>query len=37
MLGARDLFGDEFAAAGNLNLMTSDGSSQSLAGRLANP
>ena len=37
MLGARYLFGDEFATAGNLNLMTTDRSSQSLPGRLANP
>ena len=37
MLGARYLFGDEFAAAGNLNRMTTDRSSQSLTGRLANP
>ena len=35
MLGARYLLSNEFPAAGNLNLMTTDRSSQSLTGRFA--
>src|SRR4029078_11342832 len=35
MLGARYLLSQEFPAAGNLNLMTTDRSSQSLTARLA--
>ena len=35
VLGAGNLLRNEFAAAGNLNLMTADRSSQSLTGRLA--
>src|ERR1700757_4509553 len=34
MLGAQYLLGNEFPAAGNLNLTTTDRSSQSLTGRL---